>query len=39
MEMVHETLNNFQTSFLNELDDLGQNLKNQINEEGAFVRA
>jgi hypothetical protein len=39
MEKVHETLNEFQRSFLNELDELGKNLKNQINEEGAFVRA
>lgn len=39
MLMVHETLNAFQQKFQQELEDLGTNLKNQINEEAAVVRA
>jgi hypothetical protein len=39
MEMVHETLNAFQGSFLAELDALGRNLNQQIDQEAAVVRA
>lgn len=39
MDLVHETLNAFERDFVNRLDTLGNDLKDQINEEGAFVRA
>ena len=39
MDLVHETLNAFERDFVNKLDTLGNDLKDQINVEGAFVRA
>ena len=39
MQMVHETLDAFQQKFQSELENLGEYLHNQINEEGMFVRA
>lgn len=38
MERVHETMNAFQASFLAELEELGHDLKQQIDEEAAVVR-
>lgn len=39
MNMVHNTLDAFEREFVNKLNTLGDNLKNQINVEGDFVRA
>jgi DNA-directed RNA polymerase subunit L len=39
MNFVHRTLDAFELDFVNRLNTLGDNLKHQINEEGAFVRA
>ena len=39
MNFVHKTLDDFERDFINRLNTLGDNLKNQIKEEGAFVRA
>lgn len=39
MNMVHDTLDAFERDFVNRLQTLGDDLKHQINEEGAFVRA
>lgn len=39
MNMVHDTLDAFERDFVNRLHTLGDDLKHQINEEGAFVRA
>lgn len=39
MNMVHDTLDAFERDFVNKLETLGTDLKDQINEEGAFVRA
>lgn len=39
MNFVHKTLDEFERDFVNRLNTLGDNLKHQINEEGAFVRA
>ncbi len=38
MKRVHETLNAFQEKFSQELQDLGENLHHQINDEAQFVR-
>ena len=39
MNFVHKTLDAFEKDFVERLNTLGDNLKDQINEEGAFVRA
>ncbi len=39
MNFVHKTLDEFERDFVNRMNTLGDNLKHQINEEGAFVRA
>jgi len=39
MDLVHETLDAFERDFVNRLELLGNDLKDQINVEGAFVRA
>lgn len=39
MNMVHDTLDRFELDFINKLNNLGDNLKDQINTEGKFVRA
>lgn len=39
MNMVHDTLDRFELDFINKLNNLGDNLKDQINTEGQFVRA
>jgi hypothetical protein len=38
MNFVHRTLDAFEKDFVNRLNVLGDNLKQQINEEGEFVR-
>lgn len=39
MNLVHSTLDAFEKDFVDRLNTLGDNLKDQINEEGKFVRA
>ncbi len=39
MNIVHQTLDAFEKDFVDRLNVLGNNLKEQINEEGKFVRA
>lgn len=39
MNIVHQTLDAFEKDFVDRLNTLGDNLKDQINEEGKFVRA
>jgi hypothetical protein len=39
MDYAHKTLDAFEKEFINRLNTLGDNLKHQINEEGAYVRA
>ena len=39
MNLVHETLDAFEKDFVNRLNVLGENLNEQINVEGQFVRA
>jgi hypothetical protein len=38
MDLVHETLDAFEKDFVNRLQILGENLNEQINVEGQFVR-
>ena len=38
MDDVHDTVNKFQVKFQEELQKLGDDLKNQINEEGTIFR-